>query len=225
MWSWATYIPLCQYGVFQSSPLCFNRVSWESGHAPFPWADQVNLPSTLFFFFFKFQNKHRKDSRNSSISCGADLKGMFKVYTPNQQGRAWRHATSPSVQQTAQNLTAPHEDHPTSYSLLLFLLLLASIPCQVFRWLFLLGLATCTSISPASLSICLLENCLLCPFLPRDSSTWPEHLWSLFGKTLLPLPADPILSGTICLPPALTTFSPKAWLSLVTSSNTTSSLG
>lgn len=127
---------------------------------------------------------------------------MFEIYTPKTQRRAWRNATSPSVQQTAQNLMAPYEDPPTSYSLLLFLLLLASIPSQVFRWLFFLGLATCTSISSASLSICLLENCLFAPSsqgtAPPGPNTWGLcserscYLYQLISFSVAP---------SVCLPP------------------------
>ena len=132
---------------------------------------------------------------------------MFEIHSPKKQRRAWRNATSPSVQQTAQNLIAPHEDPPTSYPLLLFLLLLAFIPSQMFTFLF-LGLATCTSISSASFGTYswTLEGL---PFLPpllhmapavgvyaqRGPATFTS--WSHF-------------SGAICLPLSLTTLSPTA---------------
>lgn len=202
MWMWAAHPPLCQSGVFQSASLYFNRASWEPGHVQLPWLNQFNLPSTVFFFFFKFQNKHRKDSRNSSVSCGADLKGVFEIHTPKKQRKAWRNATSPSVQQTAQNLMAPYEHPPTSYSLLIFLLLLASLPGQVFRWLFFLGLATCTSISSASVSIYLLENCLFAPSsqgtAPPGPNTWgPRSERSCYLYQLISFSVAP----SVCLPP------------------------
>lgn len=128
-------------------------------------------------------------------------RSVWNIHTKKQR-RAWKNATSPSVQQTEQNLRASYEDPPTSYSLLLFLLLLASIPIQVFRWLFFLGLATCTSISSASLSICLLENC---PFAPSSRGMAPPgpNTWGLCSERscyLFQLISFSV-APSVCLPP------------------------
>lgn len=98
---WAVY--LCPSRVFQSRSLCLNRASWESGHAQDPWLDQFNLPSTLFFL--KFQNKHRKDSRNANILWGADLRGVFEMYTPKKPKKGLDECHIP---QCATDCTKPN---------------------------------------------------------------------------------------------------------------------
>lgn len=224
MWIWAVF-PCANWGCFNQHQCCLCVWTGQAGENGLCSSLMTKSIKSAFNFFFKHLKTNIKDFRNLNVSCVADLKGVFEIYIPKKQRRAWRNATSPSVQHTAHSLMTPYEDPPTSYFLLLFLLFLASIPSQVFRWLLFLGLATCTSISSASLSICLLEKCPFCPFLLRDSSTWPWHWGSTFGEVLLPLPADSIFSSTICLPPSLITLSPWALLSLVTISNTASSLG
>lgn len=74
----------------------------------------------MFWFYLLFQNKYKIFQKFKCCKC-SDFKGVFEIYIAKKQRRAWRNATSPSVQHTAHR----YEDCPTSYSLLLFLLFLA----------------------------------------------------------------------------------------------------
>lgn len=200
MWIWAVFL-CASWGHFNQQQCCFSVWTGQVGEIGLCSSPMTkSIKSALNGIFFSFQN--RKDFRNSNVSRVADLKGAFEIHTPKKQRRAWRNATSPSVQHTAHSLMAPYEDPPTSYSLLLFLLFLASSPSQVVRWLLFLGLVTCTNISFAPLSICLLENCLFAPLSqgtappgPNTGGLYSErfcYLYQLISFSVAP---------SVCLPP------------------------
>lgn len=138
MWIWAVF-PCANWGRFNQHQCCFSVWTGQDGEIGLCSSPRTkSIKSALNGIFFHFKT-NIKDFRNSNVSRVADLKGVFEIYTAKKQRRAWRNATSPSVQHTAHSLMAPYEDPPTSYSLLLFLLFLASIPSQLVRWLLFLA--------------------------------------------------------------------------------------
>lgn len=161
-----------------------------------PWLNQLKLPS-MFWFYLLFQNKYKIFQKFKCCKC-SDFKGVSEIYIAKKQRRAWRNATSPSVQHTAHR----YEDCPTSYSLLLFLLFLApSLAKYLGECFFLAWPHVLASLLPL-LASASWRNCFFAPFSwgtappgPDTGGLYSER--SCYLYQLIPFSVAP----SVCLPP------------------------
>lgn len=70
--------------------------------------DLINSTCLQYYFFLNFKTNIEKIPEIQTFCMEQILKQCLKCTHQKNQRRAWMNATSPSVQQTAQSLMAPH---------------------------------------------------------------------------------------------------------------------